>query len=62
MTRNEAVYNAFLEIVPPTKNEVEVQVEEDVDEYGTFVRVWYQALNPNRDVVSSKYYYETTKV
>lgn len=56
MNRNEAVYNGFCEIISYTKDEVEVQVEDDKDEYGVFVRVNYDGK------ISSKYYYETDKV
>lgn len=53
MTRNEAIYNAFLEIVPFSKDEVEVQVEDGEDEYGVFVRVHCDGKQ------SSKIRYET---
>jgi hypothetical protein len=52
-SRNEAIYNGFCEIIPFSKDEVEVQVEDGEDGYGVFVRVHHEGK------ISSKYYYET---
>jgi len=52
MTKTEAIYQAFCEIVPFTKKEVTVRVEDDTDEYGNFVRVYFEKS------VSSKVRYD----
>lgn len=39
--KDDAVYAAYCEIVPYTSNPVGVQVEEGEDEFGLFVRVYW---------------------
>lgn len=41
MTKKEAIYQAFCEIVPYSNKEITIQVEESKDEYGNYVRVYY---------------------
>ena len=50
--RDEAIYNGFCEIVHFIIDEVTVEVEDNEDEYGVFVRVHHEGK------ISSKYYYE----
>lgn len=52
MSKDEAIYNGFCEIIPFSKDEIEVKVEDDEDGYGTFVRVAWN------NTISSKYYYK----
>lgn len=52
MTREEAIYNGFCEIIPFSKDETEVQIEDGKDEYGSFVKIHHIGK------ISSKYYYE----
>lgn len=53
MSKDEAIYNGFCEIIPFSKDEIEVQVEDGKDEYGTYLIVEFaNNLNP------SKCYYE----
>lgn len=49
--REDAIYDAFCEIVPYTKASIEVQVEDSEDAYGTFVVIYWN------NTKSSKYYY-----
>ncbi len=53
MSKDEAIYNGFCEIIPFSKNEIEVQVEDGEDEYGIFVKVHCDGKQ------SSKIRYET---
>ncbi len=49
--RDEAIELAVENVVPYTKDTVEVQVDDGEDDFGTWVVVVYQ------DITSSKYYY-----
>lgn len=55
-SKDEAIYNGFCEIVHFIINKVTVEVEDNEDEFGVFVRVHHEGK------ISSKYYYETDKV
>lgn len=48
MTRDDAVYEGFIEIVPYTNNEVTVQVEENEDEFGVYVIVHYDSKHSSK--------------
>lgn len=56
LTKDEAIYRAFIEVVPHTLDKIKVQVEEGEDEYGEFVRVHWEGKQ------SSKIRYETIQV
>lgn len=48
MTRDDAIYLAYCEIVPFTSNPVEVQIEEGEDEFGLFVRVHWDTIKSSK--------------
>lgn len=54
MTRDEAIYLGFCEVVPYTKESVEVDVIDDTDDLGMYLTVTFNGIT------SSKYYYTTT--